>query len=162
MKIISIFVITSFFAFQVTAQRISDLPQNKTAKATQPSQTAQTVHTTSQDSIIFDKLEHDYGTIEYGGDGNVVFTFTNKGKAPVVLSNVRASCGCTTPEWTKTPVLPGEKGIVKVRYNTNLPGTHNKSLTVNPNTVNANVVLHIKGSVKKIWKAILLQALINK
>ncbi len=145
MKTLLIITLAGFWAIGATAQRIADLPQNKAVKTEQP---VQTVQAASQDSIIFDKLEHNYGTIEYGGDGNTEFTFTNKGKAPIVLSNVRASCGCTTPEWTKTPVMPGEKGIVKVRYNTNLPGTFNKSLTVSSNAANANVVLLIKGTVK--------------
>jgi len=152
MKTISILIFTSIFAISSTAQRISDLPQNKAAKpvvqTAQTAQSVQTVQTASQDSIIFDKLEYDYGTMEYGGDGNTEFTFTNKGKAPVVLSNVRASCGCTTPEWTKTPVAPGEKGTIKVKYNTNLPGTFNKSITVSSNAANSNVMLRIKGNVK--------------
>jgi hypothetical protein len=147
MKTISIFVLISLFAISAMAQRISDLPQNKAAKQVRPVQTTQSVQTASQDSIIFDKLEHDYGTMEFGDDGNTVFTFTNKGKAPVVLSNVRASCGCTTPEWTKTPVGPGEKGEIKVKYNTNLPGTFNKSITVTSNAANSTVMLRIKGQV---------------
>lgn len=142
MKTILIIILTSFFAISATAQRISDLPQNKAVKAAQP------VQAVSQDSIFFDKLEHDFGTMEFGGDGNTVFTFTNKGKSPVVLSNVSASCGCTTPDWTKTPVLPGQKGIVKVKYNTNLPGTFNKSVTVISNASNSSVILRIKGNVK--------------
>lgn len=150
MKTISILILTSIFAISAMAQRIADLPQNKAAKPAQPVQTTQSVQPVqpaSQDSIIFDKLEHDYGTVEYGGDGNTEFTFTNKGKAPVVLSNVRASCGCTTPEWTKTPVAPGEKGTIKVKYNTNLPGTFSKSITVNSNAANSAVMLRIKGQV---------------
>lgn len=108
---------------------------------------AQENQATVADSIVFDKLEHDYGTVEYAGDGNTVFTFTNKGKSPVVLSNVKASCGCTTPEWTKTPVAPGEKGEIKVKYNTNLQGTFNKSITVSSNAANSTVILRIKGQV---------------
>jgi hypothetical protein len=142
MKTISILILTSIFAISASAQRVADLSPNKSANS------AQSIQTASQDSIIFDKLEHDYGTIEFGGDGNTVFTFTNKGKVPVVLTNVRASCGCTTPEWPKTPVGPGEKGEIKVKYNTNLPGTFNKSITVTSNAANANVLLRIKGNVK--------------
>ena len=151
MKTFSIFILTGIFAISANAQRIADLPQNKTAKPAQPVQPVQPSQTAlpaSQDSIIFDKLEHDYGTIEYGADGNMVFTFTNKGKTPIVLSNVRASCDCTTPEWTKTPVVPGEKGTIKVKYNTNLPGIFNKSITVTSNAANSNVLLRIKGNVK--------------
>ncbi|MCA1759258.1 MAG: DUF1573 domain-containing protein, partial [Bacteroidales bacterium] len=99
------------------------------------------------DSIIFDKIEHDYGTIEKGGDGNSVFTFTNKGQKPLVLSNVRASCGCTVPQWPREPIAPGEKGEIKVKYNTNIGGTFNKSITVSSNAANSTVRLRIKGQV---------------
>jgi hypothetical protein len=108
---------------------------------------AQDNKATVADSIIFDKLVHDYVTIAQGGDGNCVFTFTNKGTKPLVLNNVRAFCGCTTPEWTKTPVAPGEKGTIKVRYNTSLVGSFNKSITVNSNAANSEVKLSIKGQV---------------
>lgn len=99
------------------------------------------------DSIIFEKQEHDYGTINKGDNGNCEFSFTNKGKKPLVLGNVRASCGCTVPEWPKEPIEPGKKGVIKVKYNTNTPGTFNKSITVNSNAVNAAVILRIKGNV---------------
>ena len=110
---------------------------------TQPEQ----IQTTYQDSIIFDKLEHDYGTIEKGGDGNTVFTFTNKGQKPLVLRNVRASCGCTVPQWPREPIAPGEKGEIKVKYNTNLGGTFSKTITVNSSAANSMVRLRIKGQI---------------
>ena len=99
------------------------------------------------DSIIFDKLVYDYGTIKQGADGNSEFKFTNKGKAPLILSNVQASCGCTVPEWPKEPILPGKTGSIKVKYNTNTVGAFNKSITVKSNAINPTVVLQIKGNV---------------
>ena len=102
---------------------------------------------TPQDSIIFSNITHDYGTIVQGSDGSTIFNFSNKGKAPIVLNNVQASCGCTTPEWTRTPIAPGEKGMIKVTYNTNNLGAFNKSITVVSNAVNSTVVLMIKGNV---------------
>ena len=99
------------------------------------------------DSIIFDNLEYDYGTIEKGGDGNCVFTFTNKGQKPLVLSNVRASCGCTVPQWPREPIAPGEQGKIKVKYNTNIAGNFNKTITVNSNAANSMVRLRVKGQV---------------
>lgn len=144
MKTSFVFVVALVLSVGLSAQRISDLPKSQQPKPVQP---VATVQPAAQDSIIFDKLEHNYGTIQKGGDGNSVFTFTNKGQKPLVLSNVRASCGCTTPEWTKTPVSPGKTGIIKVKYNTNLPGTFNKSITVTSNAVNSSVLLRIKGQV---------------
>ena len=100
-----------------------------------------------QDSIIFQTTVHDYGSIVQSSDGSCEFNFTNKGKAPIILNDVKTSCGCTTPEWTRTPVAPGEKGIIKVTYNTNNVGAFAKSITVSSNAKNSPVVLTIKGNV---------------
>lgn len=108
---------------------------------------AQDKPATPQDSIVFSATTHDYGTIVQSSDGSCVFAFTNKGKAPIVLNDVKASCGCTVPEWTRTPVAPGEKGSIKVTYNTNNIGAFTKSITVNSNAVNSPLVLIIKGTV---------------
>jgi hypothetical protein len=101
----------------------------------------------TQDSIVFEKMIHDYGTIVQGADGNSEFKFTNKGKSPLVLSDVHASCGCTVPAWPKEPILPGKSASIKVTYNTNNVGTFGKTVTVSSNAVNSTVVLQIKGVV---------------
>ena len=89
--------------------------------------------------IMFAEREHNYGTIQKGGDGNCAFTFTNTGDEPLILSSVRASCGCTTPKWTQKPVM---------RYNTNNPGGFTKTVTITSNAVNEpRVVVKIKGNV---------------
>jgi hypothetical protein len=108
---------------------------------------AQNAQTVKNDSIIFNKTVHEYGTIEKGSDGSCVFTFTNKGNKPLILNNVRASCGCTVPEWPRQPVPPGEKGEIKVKYNTNITGNFNKSIRVNSNADNSLVILYVKGNV---------------
>jgi len=108
---------------------------------------AQDKPATPQDSIIFASATHDYGTIVQGSDGSCEFKFVNKGKAPIVLNDVKASCGCTVPEWTRTPVAPGDNGTIKVTYNTNNVGAFTKSITVNSNAVNSPLVLIIKGNV---------------
>ena len=98
--------------------------------------------------IVFAEREHNYGTIQKGGDGNCVFTFTNTGDEPLILSSVRASCGCTTPKWTQKPVMPGKTGEIGVRYNTNNVGGFTKTVTITSNAVNeARVVVKIKGNV---------------
>ena len=81
----------------------------------------------------------------------VTYTITvkNTGNVPVVLSNVQASCGCTTPEWKKDPIMPGAKTTIKVGYSTQgRPGAFNKTITVTSNAENAREVLTIKGSVE--------------
>ena len=99
--------------------------------------------------ISFNEIEHNYGTIQKGGDGNCEFVFTNNGNEPLILSNVRASCGCTVPTWTKEPIMPGKTGTIKVRYNTNNVGGLTKTITVTSNAVNdPRLVLKIKGKVE--------------
>ena len=99
--------------------------------------------------ISFAELEHQYGTIAKGGNGDCEFTFTNQGNEPLILQNVKASCGCTTPSYTQKPVMPGETGTIKVHYNTNNVGAFSKTVTVTSNAVdNPRVVLRIKGNVK--------------
>jgi len=101
----------------------------------------------THDSIFFEKTTHDYGTIAYGGEGTCEFVFLNKGKSPLVLTNVQASCGCTIPEWPKEPISPGKTGVIKVKYNTNLAGPFRKSVSVSSNAANSLVSLTITGSV---------------
>ena len=108
---------------------------------------AQNSNTAVTDSIIFEKTTHDYGTINPGDDGNCEFVFTNKGKNPIIIANVRASCGCTAPDWTREPVLPGKTGVIKAAYNTQIPGVFTKTITVNSNAANSQVTLIIKGNV---------------
>ena len=102
-----------------------------------------------QPVITFQKTEHDFGKIkEEGGRVSVVFEFKNEGMAPLVLSNVRASCGCTTPTWTKEPVEPGQTGSITVTYNPNgRPGRFQKTVTITSNATEPTVKVYIKGEV---------------
>ena len=100
--------------------------------------------------IRFEQMEHQYGTIQKGGNGDCQFVFWNDGNEPLILQNVKASCGCTTPKYTQKPVMPGEKGVIDVHYNTNNVGGFSKTVTVTSNAVdNPRVVLRIKGNVKQ-------------
>lgn len=99
--------------------------------------------------ISFDKLVHDYGIIFQYGDGKCEFNFTNTGKEPLVLTNVRSSCGCTVPKWPRRPVLPGKSSVIKVKYATNRMGRFHKSITVYSNAKTSPVVLKIIGKVIK-------------
>ena len=67
--------------------------------------------------IKFDTLEHDFGNMPQGKPVSYDFGFTNTGAEPLVLENVKASCGCTTPTWTKEPVMQEKKGNIKAQYN---------------------------------------------
>src|SRR4051812_21938025 len=102
----------------------------------------------AQGALKFDSENYDFKNVGEGTLAGHEFKFTNVGNAPVVISNVQASCGCTTPEWTKTPVMPGKTGIVKAVYNSNgRPGVFNKTVTVTSNASMPSVVLSIKGTV---------------
>ncbi|MFI5220869.1 MAG: DUF1573 domain-containing protein [Bacteroidia bacterium] len=98
--------------------------------------------------IKFEETLHDFGNIQEGTLAAYEFIFTNTGKAPLVLSNVQPSCGCTSPEWSKEPVAPGAKGKVKAVYNSyGRPGNFQKYITVKSNAANTQVDLTIKGTV---------------
>jgi len=102
-----------------------------------------------QASISFNETTYDFGRFkEELGKVSHKFEFTNTGNQPLIIKNVRASCGCTTPEWTKTPVPPGGKGFIKVTYNAkNRPNKFHKTITVQTNAVTPTVILKITGDV---------------
>jgi len=104
---------------------------------------------TAQPTIQFDETTHNFGEIqEVDGPVNHKFMFTNMGTAPLIVNNVKASCGCTTPGWTREPVLPGKKGFIEAQYNpTNRPGSFRKSLTIYSNSGAGNTAVYIQGNV---------------
>ncbi len=98
-------------------------------------------------SIDFETEELDYGTIEKGSNGVRVFTFTNTGNAPLIISNVKASCGCTVPTYSNEAILPGEEGEITVKYDTKKVGKFTKTITVSSNATNTKKLLKIKGNI---------------
>lgn len=106
----------------------------------------------SNDEMAFEKTvdgitAHDYGSIAFGSNGKVDFVFKNTSNKPLVISDVKSSCGCTVPNWTKEPVAPGQKGTIEIEYNTKLPGVFNKTVVVYSNAANSPVRLEIRGKV---------------
>lgn len=98
--------------------------------------------------IEFKAYTIDYGTINKGADGVRTFEFTNTGDEPLIVSNVKSSCGCTIPKKPKQPILPGETGEIEVKYDTNRVNPIRKTITVTSNAVNApTVALKITGTV---------------
>ncbi|MGY4385213.1 hypothetical protein ACVWYN_002249 [Pedobacter sp. UYP24] len=95
----------------------------------------------------FDKETYDFGDILMTKPASVEFKFKNIGDAPLIITNVSASCGCTVPQWTKTPVKKGETGVITVTYTPNptqaLPFT--KTVTITSNAAINPKVLYIKG-----------------
>lgn len=90
---------------------------------------------------------HDFGKIKQGVPVTYEFKFTNKGKAPLVIVNAQGSCGCTTPSWTRDPVMPNGDGTVKATFNASAAGPFDKTVTVTANIEGGVVILHIKGEV---------------
>ncbi|MDB5257829.1 MAG: hypothetical protein JWM14_2524 [Chitinophagaceae bacterium] len=99
-------------------------------------------------SIAFADTVHDFGTIKEGEKASHIFKYKNTGDNPLILEDVRPSCGCTLPEWTKDPIAPGAEGIIKVVYNSEgRPGEFHKTITVIANTAAEVVLLKIQGTV---------------
>ena len=93
---------------------------------------------------------YDFGTVKEGADAVHVFEFTNTGDQPILIQSADASCGCTTPEWPKTPILPGRSGKITVKYNTqNRVGPINRSIYIKSNASKTPVELKILGNVAK-------------
>lgn len=100
--------------------------------------------------IEFTSETVDYGEIDKGSDGIRVFEFKNTGNAPLIISKVSSSCGCTIPKKPEAPILPGETGEIQVKYDTNRPGPIRKAITVISNADTPTKVLKIKGEVKVV------------
>ncbi len=115
--------------------------------AINPEARAQAVAPTPE--ISFDKDVHDYGNIKINANGESEFKFTNTGTAPLVISEARGSCGCTVPEWPKTPIKPGESAVIKVKYDTKHTGPINRTVTIISNAGESPTkTLRIKGNVE--------------
>ena len=97
--------------------------------------------------LTFKEEEIDYGTIKQNADGERIFSFTNTGKSPIVISTVKTSCGCTVPSYSKEPILPGKTSEIKVRYATNRIGVFKKTITIVSNASEPNKIIRIKGEV---------------
>ncbi|HEA30787.1 MAG TPA: DUF1573 domain-containing protein [Leeuwenhoekiella sp.] len=97
--------------------------------------------------INFETDVIDYGEIAHGADGLREFKFTNTGNAPLVINKAYSTCGCTVPTPPKDPIMPGDTGVIKVKYNTNLAGGPiRKTITVYTNASKEPYTLKIKGT----------------
>lgn len=109
---------------------------------------AQTKTSNSKPNIVFEKTSHDYGVIFAGDNGEAIFKFKNEGKSPLIINNVVASCGCTSPKWSKDPVMPSQSGEIKITYNTNIISDIKRSITVSTNDPEKpRIVLILTGKV---------------
>lgn len=111
-----------------------------------------TLCTMAQAEVKFDKTTHNFGTFsEKTPVQKCTFTFTNTGNAPLVINQAVASCGCTVPKYTKTPIKPGEKGTIDITYNGTgkFVGHFKKTITVRTNGTPEMVRLYIEGDMEE-------------
>ena len=95
----------------------------------------------------FNEEKHDFGKVPQGIPVTTVFEFTNIGKEPLILTEVRPTCGCTIADYTKTPVKSGEKGEIKITYNAAAAMPFNKTIVVKSNAKTPEKYLNIVGEV---------------
>ncbi len=98
--------------------------------------------------MSFEASEHDFGTIVQGTPQETVFKFTNTGKAPLIITDAKSSCGCTVPQYPKnTPIAPGDSGELLVKFNGSGQNQVTKTITVTANTEKGSEILRIKAFV---------------
>ncbi|WP_024771888.1 DUF1573 domain-containing protein [Aquimarina macrocephali] len=103
----------------------------------------------------FAQTNHNFGTINEGDVVEHKFTFTNTGKAPLVIISAKGSCGCTVSKWPKEPIAPGATGDMMVTFNSNgKPNMQNKQVTITANTEKGKEILKIKAMVTPRAKAV--------
>lgn len=115
--------------------------QEKTEKTATPSPFA--------GKVKFDQETIDFGSTALNKPVTVKFEFTNISKQPLIIESAQPSCGCTTPDWTKAPVLPGKKGMIKATYNAGTVGHQNKTVFVNFKGIEPTMELRLTGNVEK-------------
>jgi hypothetical protein len=98
--------------------------------------------------MTFDKTFHDFGQITQGTPQQTVFTFTNTGDAPLIITDATSSCGCTIPDYPKnTPIAPGQQGKMVVNFNGSGQNQVTKTINVQANTANGSELLKIQAFV---------------
>jgi len=93
------------------------------------------------------KTEHDFGNIAKDKPVTAEYKFKNTGNKPIIISEVKKSCGCTVPTWPEQPIMPGEEAVIKATYNAKNPGAFNKTITVVSNAEENYIYLRLKGKV---------------
>ena len=110
-----------------------------------PVSSVSTVSSTAE--MTFEKKEHDFGTITQNVPVIAKYKFKNTGTQPIIISQVKKTCGCTVPKWPEQPILPGEEAVIEAEYNAKSPGAFNKTITVVSNAEENYIYLRLKGKV---------------
>lgn len=140
MKALKLTVLALFVSAFSFAQKVEDKAQTAKLQVNLPSTTS---------AAKWEKDTHDFGDLEKGKPVSYEFSFVNTSKETILITNVKPACGCTATNYTKTPIKPGEKGVVEATYNAAAPGAFNKTVTVTTSEADAAPkILFIKGNVK--------------
>ncbi len=140
-----IFVVMIFCLFSVSCKQKND---NLSGVVNNPLTADSNTDPDKMPAITFEKTEYDFGRIYEGEKVKCNFKFSNTGKSDLIITNAKASCGCTVPDYPKNPVKPGESGSVSVEFNShNRTGQQNKSVTITTNAQPPTVVLIIRAMV---------------
>jgi hypothetical protein len=105
------------------------------------------MESTNAGVFSFEVENINYGTIKKGTNGEREFVFTNEGKEPIIITDIKKSCGCTIVEKPRLPILPGEQGVIKVKYDTKRLGSFRKQITVISNASESRKYLKISGNI---------------
>lgn len=123
------------------------------AQATKPA-TATAATKTAGPVITFEESKYDFGSVAQGGMVDHTFKFKNTGNQPLIISNIGVSCGCTVPEYSKAPVLPGKTGSLSAHFNSaGKSGMQNKVLTIESNATAGPATVSLVGEVKEAGSA---------
>ncbi|MEJ6546326.1 MAG: hypothetical protein ACI9KR_001308 [Arcticibacterium sp.] len=139
----SILLATAFLSitvFSCKEKATEKIDSNNVEMATQRDEASKKVA-----EMTFDKTFHDFGQIVQGTPQETIFTFTNTGNAPLIITEATSSCGCTIPDYPKnTPIAPGQQGQMKVNFNGAGQNQITKTINVQANTANGNEMLKIQ------------------
>jgi hypothetical protein len=128
---------------------VSGATDNGTGNIPGTNTTENAVPTGPTTTIKYEQESFDFGVVNEGEVVTHVFKFKNTGTEPLTVTNAKASCGCTVPNWSKEPVAPGASGEIKVEFNSKgKPGNQSKRVTVTANTNPTDTFIEIKGMVK--------------
>lgn len=146
---VALLLITACNTGNKQEQEAADIPLDQIGK--QPVGQAVVSGADSNSAVLEVKNDsYDFGEVKEGEMVEHEFKFTNTGSSPLIIANVQASCGCTTPEYSKTPIAPGDQGMVKVVFNSaGQLGKQHKVVTVSSNAASPNTLLHLRGEVKR-------------
>jgi hypothetical protein len=137
------------YAFSMSQSNVIDLP--KSARNAEP---AAPKHDHGPTTVMtFREATHDFGTVEEGTKVKHTFIFENTGTEPLLISNARGSCGCTVPQWPRTPIAPGAKSEITVEFNSSKKsGKRNQQVTITANTEPHNTIINLVGEVTPAGK----------